>query len=520
MASPALSFTCKKCGASTAADKIRTGQCRNCQKDIPLWELKKLGVTNLSPNVRAISTAPAPPSSKGLDTPFLPDDSEVPAAGGAAYQALTSKLSEKEAYLKTRTAGGAEGHPGWMLQEVVDLKTRIRMADTCMPVRAVAASRAAAGEAYRLGLLADSLINDIKEQLQGHREKTKISFLEVFELKHELAQSHPKRKLARIEAEEKESEAKGRREAMEQANRSKDEQIRTEGKRLLALESWSDSNGAALKLFLETVVGTSRDFNFSSEGEAGAGRSCLKRKVSIPTLPIAQEHNPFEDEPGFHDEDSHLYGEEFAGNRHLIEVEAANCGMVEAQKDFYEINEHAYRYASTPPNNLDVEMDEDAEEDEFEDDEDDDLNPADEAGTGMDGDAGATAEAAAAAAAWYEETAKGLSGLHTMAVIVNSLRAELLGITHMQDQNGVTPLYRKFWQQQREAKAAELSSSEEKLGVLQAKADQAQRANDNFERAKADTQAKLQALEEAERVAGMAKQIQEESAKIAKGFIS
>ena len=41
-------------------------------------------------------------------------------------------------------------------------------------------------------------------------------------------------------------------------------------------------------------------------------------------------------------------------------------------------------------------------------------------------------------------------------------------------------------------------------------------AKENFERAKADTQAKEQALEEAGRVAGVAKKIQEEAAKIAK----
>ena len=96
-----------------------------------------------------------------------------------------------------------------------------------------------------MGLLASRLINDINEELQGHREKTNTSFLKVFELKRELAQTHARGTLARIEAEKKESEAKGRREAIGQADRSKDEQLRTEGKRLLALESRSDSNGAA-----------------------------------------------------------------------------------------------------------------------------------------------------------------------------------------------------------------------------------------------------------------------------------
>ena len=102
-----------------------------------------------------------------------------------------------------------------------------------------------------------------------------------------------------------------------------------------------------------------------------------------------------------------------------------------------------------------------------------------------------------------------------MAIVVATLRAELEGITHKQVQGGASML-QKFWQKQKEGKEAELSSSEAKLGVLQAKADQVRQANENFERAKADTQAKMQALEEAGRVAGMAKRIQEEAAKIAK----
>ena len=110
MVSPALSFTCK-CGEATAADKIRTGQCRNCRADIPLEELKKLGIKDLSSNVRASSTAPAPPSSKDLDKPSQPDGSEVPSAGGAAYQALAGKLREKGEKLRVRTAGDAKKSP-------------------------------------------------------------------------------------------------------------------------------------------------------------------------------------------------------------------------------------------------------------------------------------------------------------------------------------------------------------------------------------------------------------------------
>ena len=68
---------------------------------------------------------------------------------------------------------------------------------------------------------------------------------------------------------------------------------------------------------------------------------------------------------------------------------------------------------------------------------------------------------------------------------------------------------RTFWQQQKVGKEEELRTGEASLGVLKAEADAARQAKKQIERVIADSQAKEQALEEAGRVVGEAKRIQE-----------
>ena len=112
-------------------------------------------------------------------------------------------------------------------------------------------------------------------------------------------------------------------------------------------------------------------------------------------------------------------------------------------------------------------------------------------------------------AKWFEEAAQNASKLQTAAFEGITLRIALRGVCCRIDQ-GLPPSLVSFWQLLKE-KEAERCGSMAKSEVLQAKADEQQRATDFAEQSQADTLASMQALAEAGQAAATAKEIQGEA---------